>query len=165
MPESVGSTGYVRIERHGDVITSAVSEDGTTWSDFTPQSLPLADTILVGVALSANGSIVTNATVQASVRDLRLALPEFRRGDANRSGGVDLSDGIAILQYLFLGGVVLPCLDAADTNDSGHLDIVDSVAIFAYLMMGMPAPDTPGPESCGIDPSVDRIGCSTFQCE
>ncbi len=60
----------------------------------------------------------------------------FRRGDANQIPGVDLSDAVCILGYLFVG--VGPCsqpecLDALDTNDDEFIDISDSVNLLSYL--------------------------------
>ena len=52
---------------------------------------------------------------------------EFRRGDAGGSGGVEVSDGVRILMFIFAGAEELDCPDAGDTNDSGHIDIADPV--------------------------------------
>jgi hypothetical protein len=83
----------------------------------------------------------------------------FRRGDANGDGVLDLSDGVGVLDYLFLGGI-LRCLDAADVNDSGGLDLSDGVATFSFLFLGGPAPRPPGPDACGPDPSADPLDCA-----
>ena len=55
------------------------------------------------------------------------AATESIRGDANASGVVDISDAIATLELLFLGGAEPPCIDAGDSDDSGELDISDGV--------------------------------------
>jgi len=46
----------------------------------------------------------------------------FIRGDANADGRSDLSDAVALLGYLFLGGANVPCDQAADADDSGDLN-------------------------------------------
>jgi hypothetical protein len=85
--------------------------------------------------------------------------PSFRRADANADSGVDLSDGIYILYYLFAGGPVPPCLDAADTDDSGELDLQDGLGVFTFLYQGGQVPP-PGSFQCGPDSAPeDRLGC------
>ncbi|MBN1441236.1 MAG: hypothetical protein JXA90_00940, partial [Planctomycetes bacterium] len=90
----------------------------------------------------------------------------FRRGDSNSDGDLDLSDGIRILGYLFLGGSGISCLDAADTDDSGAIDISDGVRIFNYLFLGGAPPAAPGHLDCGIDPTADALTCDVYSpCE
>lgn len=88
--------------------------------------------------------------------------PVFRRGDTNSDGGVDLSDGVATLGFLFLGAGDPKCLDAADANDSGAVDLGDAIYTFNYLFLG--GSDIPPPfESCGSDPTNDSVGCAMSQ--
>ena len=75
----------------------------------------------------------------------------FRRGDADGSGKVDLTDAVIILGYLFQGGVAPTCLDALDTNDSGKIDLTDAVFLLAFLFQGGGNPPAPGPFTCGPD--------------
>jgi hypothetical protein len=79
----------------------------------------------------------------------------FRRGDSNASGDLNITDGVFVLNYLFLGGPEPPCQDAADSDDNGQLNITDGVRILNYLFLGGPAPPAPGPDSCGPDPTSD----------
>lgn len=88
---------------------------------------------------------------------------EFRRGDANSDFKFDISDGIYILNYLFLGGPGTTCFDAMETNDDGNVDISDAVAIFGYLFLGRAAPPPPGPNACGPDPTDDNVTCEAYQ--
>lgn len=84
----------------------------------------------------------------------------FRRGDANGDGKVDLSDGIATLAFLFNAGERPGCDDAADADDSGDLDLSDGIYTFRYLFLGGAPPPPPGPFACGEDPSpFDDLGC------
>lgn len=53
-------------------------------------------------------------------------------GDVNRDGVADLSDAIALANYLFLGAK-RPCSNAADTNDDGRVDLGDAVYILQKL--------------------------------
>ena len=79
----------------------------------------------------------------------------FKRGDTNCNGGVDLSDGIFLLNFLFSGGPTPCCLDGADSNDSGGLDLSDGIAIFLFLFSGGDEPPAPGPFECGPDATDD----------
>ncbi len=87
--------------------------------------------------------------------------PEFVRGDTNASGGSpDIADAINSLFYTFgIPGGISPCDDASDVNDDGsHPDISDAIYLLNYLLLGGPAPGAPFP-ACGIDPTLDTLGC------
>jgi hypothetical protein len=95
----------------------------------------------------------------------------FHRGDSNGDGRVDISDGIDILDFIFLGGslegaggVAMDCLAAADANDDGGLDCTDPIAILGWLFLGTPAPAAPGPPPapCGPDPNPSELDCVTY---
>ena len=79
----------------------------------------------------------------------------FRRGDSNASGDLNITDGVFVLNYLFLGGPEPTCQDAADSDDNGQLNITDGVRILNYLFLGGPAPPAPGPDTCGPDPTPE----------
>jgi YD repeat-containing protein len=88
------------------------------------------------------------------------AQPSFLRADSNGDGGVDISDAIFTLGYLFLGSASPGCLDALDANDDGSIDISDVIFTLAYLFLGTGAPPPPpGPHQPGPDPTPDAIGC------
>jgi parallel beta-helix repeat protein len=87
----------------------------------------------------------------------------FLRGNADgATPALDLSDGIFVLNWLFLGGREPPCLDAADSNDDGRIEIADAVRVFTFLFLGGVAPEAPGPTACGQDPTRDELGCVEF---
>jgi hypothetical protein len=83
---------------------------------------------------------------------------DFVRGDANRDGTSNISDGIGILNALFLGEGGLPCADAADTNDDGTVNVSDPINLFQSLFVSggaLPEPSSaPGP-----DPTADSLIC------
>jgi hypothetical protein len=81
---------------------------------------------------------------------------QFRRGDADGSGKLDLTDAIATLQYLYMGYAAPTCKDAADTDDSGKLDLTDAIASLQFQFMGGTPPASPGPTACGTDPTGDE---------
>ncbi len=83
----------------------------------------------------------------------------FVRGDVTLDGKVDVSDVIAILEWLFLGAAAPGCTDAADANDSGTVDLSDAMTILGFLFLGDPAPPAPFP-GCGTDPGgADPLDC------
>ena len=80
----------------------------------------------------------------------------FLRGDCNQATGVDLSDGIFTLIYLFLGGVVPTCLDACDANDDTQVNISDGIFTLSHLFIGGLPPPAPYPAP-GLDPTPDCL--------
>ncbi|MEE3180706.1 MAG: hypothetical protein VX288_02265 [Planctomycetota bacterium] len=91
------------------------------------------------------------------------AAPRFRRGDADDNGALQLTDGIYILNFLFLGGSDPVCGDAADADNNGAIQLTDGIFILNFLFLGGQAPAQPGLE-CGEDTEQpdDGLGCETF---
>ena len=92
--------------------------------------------------------------------------PIFNRGDANADGIINITDGIFVLNYLFLGGGTPTCLEAANGNDDAVINITDGIFILNYLFLGGPEPPAPGPTDapCGPDPvdSPSDLGCDDY---
>ena len=82
----------------------------------------------------------------------------YQRADSNDDGVADLSDVVALLDYLFLGGG-LGCLDAADVDGNGGLELTDAVYLLSYLYLWGPAPPDPFYGSCG---ATLNLGCDSF---
>ncbi|MGA1779743.1 MAG: PKD domain-containing protein [Planctomycetota bacterium] len=106
-------------------------------------------------ASSNNGSITPymlhgSCTVSAQPQFI------FMRGDANYDLGVDISDAIFLLSYLFTGGPPPECPDSADTNDDGSLNIGDAIYGLTFLFSAGPTIPYPFP-GFGIDPSEDSL--------
>jgi hypothetical protein len=80
----------------------------------------------------------------------------FIRGDCNRGTGVDLSDAIFTLNYLFLGGALATCVDACDANDDGGVNISDPISTLMHLFRGGDALPAPYPEA-GLDETPDCL--------
>ena len=88
----------------------------------------------------------------------------FRRGDVNDDARVDISDGVGLLGFLFLGGSAPGCTDAADANDSGDVGLSDAIFIFGFLFLGGDPPPAPGPVNCGPDPDGSVfLGCESYE--
>ena len=94
----------------------------------------------------------------------------FVRGDADANGSINLTDGIVVLNFLFLGQAAPACLDASDTDDDGgeRPSLTDAVIIFQWLFSGGVPPREPTPATptypatdCGGDPTPDAMGCES----
>ena len=70
----------------------------------------------------------TLATAELQVTYSRpdVAAAKFRRADANADGQDDISDAVAVLNFLFVGSNKIPCEQAGDANDDGKIDIADA---------------------------------------
>jgi hypothetical protein len=123
----------------------------------TPAQLPT--TFSTNVADGPGLPGVFNATIQLHVAP---GSPSFLRGDANASGEHELTDGVFIVNYLFLGRGEPTCRDAADTNDDGDLDTSDAISLFDFLFLGGAVPPVPGPSLCGLDATDDTLTCESF---
>ncbi len=87
---------------------------------------------------------------------------EFRRGDANTDGALNMADAIFILQHLFANGPTPTCLDAADANDAGAIDLADGIYILQNLFAdGRAIPPPNG--VCGMDPTPDQVECMSYE--
>ena len=92
--------------------------------------------------------------------------PTFRRGDANASGEVDMTDALTTLGSLFLGNGKVACQDAADADDSGELTIADAVLTLNFLFAGRDSIAAPGPRLCSFDSTDDALDCGvSAECE
>ena len=85
----------------------------------------------------------------------------FKRGDADGSGFVELTDAVQVFNFLFLGRNAPTCSDAADANDDGAVDMSDGIASLNWLFLGGTEPPEPGPQACGEDPTDDGLA----ECE
>ncbi|MEM7230649.1 MAG: right-handed parallel beta-helix repeat-containing protein, partial [Planctomycetota bacterium] len=82
----------------------------------------------------------------------------FLRGDANESGRVDISEAIAVLNFLFLGADGPACRDRLDADDNGNVNITDGIVVLNYLFGGGDPFPPPFPQP-GFDPSEDALPC------
>ena len=83
--------------------------------------------------------------------------PVFVRGDVDGSGSIDITDGIRVFLFLFLGGAEPVCFDGADANDDSSVDITDGIVILNFLFRGGVKPAAPGPRRCGFDRTADDL--------
>jgi len=92
----------------------------------------------------------------------QLGAADFRRGDVNDDGALDIADAIAALSALFISGAgSIACPDAADSNDDGTFNIADPIALLSSLFGGGGPLPLPG-SACGSDPTADSVVCITY---
>ena len=86
---------------------------------------------------------------------------QFRRGDFNSDGQVNISDPIGTLNFLFLGQGSSSCMKAVDVNGDGSVNISDATFSLNFLFAGGPTPPAPFPD-CGPEPEDNITG---LECE
>jgi hypothetical protein len=155
---------YLKLVRTGTKISIKRSENGTDFREIASRDIgagttqvDLADATRIGLAITAggSGSIRTSFSKVSGPSFGGDIVSGFRRGDADDSGKLDLTDAIATLQFLYMGYAAPACKDAADTDDSGTLDLTDAISSLQFQFMGGTAPASPGPVNCGPDPTTD----------
>jgi hypothetical protein len=115
---------------------------------------PPQNNIFVFSGQSAFPSLVDGAVTVGSGEPL----PTFLRGDFDGDLKINITDGVAISNFLFLQGSPPECFDAADTDDSGRVDLTDTVFVLNYIAAIGPPPPPPFPEP-GVDPTPDELDC------
>jgi hypothetical protein len=131
-------------------------------SEIDPLDLNAAQA-LVGFTAATGGATCIMEVDNFRMENLGVVVAGFRRADSNATGDLNITDGVFVLNYLFLGGPEPPCQDAADANDDNQLNITDGVFILNYLFLGGTTPPAPGPDVCGPDPSADDLPPCTYE--
>lgn len=163
-----------------DIDPTRVSTEGGTLitvsgSEFDSVSEIQIDTVPVDFSLVSSSVIefIAPARSTAGSVDLTLLgtggttttvgafdyLHPFRRGDADGSGALEITDVVRVLEYLYLG-TVSDCLDALDSDDNDQIEVADAIAILAYLFQSGSPPSAPFP-GAGLDPTPGDPGCES----
>ncbi len=99
-------------------------------------------------ALSTRVEVFAKSSGQVLSTPLNVSPALYRLGDTNADGGRDISDGIAVLSYLFVGNS--PIVSGfSDFNLDGDIDISDGLSILQFLFA-----DGDGPPPCEDAPVV-----------
>ncbi|MEM7165056.1 MAG: dockerin type I repeat-containing protein [Planctomycetota bacterium] len=151
LPQHVG----VYVERDGLLLTIVTASEGSTFVDVAPGSGTHTYTVYGDCALA---SLLTPLSCTIDLQ----AATQFRRGDCNADGGINLADAIFFLNTLFTTPApTASCSDACDCNDDGDLNLADAVRLLNGLFAAQPLPG-PYPE-CGSDATSDAVGCALAQ--
>jgi alpha-galactosidase len=146
---------------------------GTTISnglDYVQLTDVLADStgeILITITDgNAAGFAIVNGLEIVGPFDETAFLDEFKRGDANANGVLDIADVSHNLTYQFVGSLGSSCIDALDVNDDGAVAIDDPLYALFHMFAGGAAIPAPGADECGIDPTEDSaagdLGCLDY---
>ncbi len=98
-----------------------------------------------------------SALVSVLVYDGEAPPVRFIRGDANDDAGVDISDAVKALRFLFAAAPT-DCAEALDANDDGVIDIGDPIYLLGYLFAHGAAMPAPFP-AAGSVPADQSLGC------
>jgi hypothetical protein len=157
----VTPTGY-QVFRGDSKIADVVGVATTTYTDEDTSLVP--GTTYCYTVKSVAGARTSGPSNESCATPTG---PLFHRGDADSNGMMNITDGIYVLNYLFIGGPAPDCLEAANSNDDATINITDGIHILNYLFLGGPAPANPGPlpgNACGPDPvgSLSALGCISY---
>ncbi len=146
----VGDPSLVVIDAVGSVVAIENLTDPAGSGDLTG----LQRAILVEPLGDTDGDLVTNeleAELGYNPLDASSSPATFIRGDVDRSGTLNLADGVNSLLVLF-GIQETDCLEAHDFDDDGSLTLADPIQLLTHLFGNGPGPAAPFPER-GPDPT------------
>jgi hypothetical protein len=155
----VTPTGY-QVFRGDSKIADVVGVATTTYTDEDTSLVP--GTTYCYTVKSVAGGLTSGPSNEACATPVG-GKPRFRRGDPNSDGIINITDGIYVLNFLFLGGPAPTCTEAANANDDGSVNITDGIYVLNFLFLGGPAPAAPG-ASCGSEPeeTPSDLGCASY---
>lgn len=155
--ESDGAATYT-VRRDGEVVAEELAE--TAYVDHDVDNGATYSYTVSASNRCREGE--HSASVEATFGETGVG--PFSRGDANSDGAFDISDGIFVLGYLFLGNANPGCLAAADSNKDGGVNIADPTYTLIFLFGG--GAGFPGPNACGLSTDEGDVaqGCETPAC-
>jgi len=142
-------------------VSGALSAYTVTVSTGTGVGTIRLDLTVIGAIVDGVGHALAGTYTVGEHYTIVPPEPQFLRGDANTDFGVNIADGIFILDHLFAQGAAPSCRDTADANDDGTLNIADPIWLLGYLFsQGLPPPTPFG--ACGVDPTPDPLDCASY---
>ncbi len=124
------------------------------WINATVQVVDTAATVLAAFGLPVS------ANLEGQV-PLDVITPPFVRGDVDGDLNHSITDGIALLNYLFRMQQV-NCLEASDVDSNGVINITDAIYILNLLFRGGSFPMAPYPDCAAVKPVAG--GCLKTAC-
>jgi hypothetical protein len=159
---------WLKIERKDQDVILSSSNDGLAFTELDRGQPAAGSSLDVGAAATGHDAAGVRDFANGRVCTLTLKVTQprtgFHRADPNNDGSTDLSDGVFIFNYLFLGGTTPSCLQSADANGDDAVDISDGIYILNFLFLGGPAPVPPGPppEACAPAGVGGALSCEKY---
>ena len=146
-------------------VNERIRPEGTTVQldptvEFNALKITIDSSAVNGLYLGQGG--VALAEVEVIAKAIAEPTVNFRRGDADCGGDINIGDAIFTISHMFLFGGALCCEAAADVNGDGKLDISDPIAALAFMFLGTEVIPPPFPD-CGPSPDQDII-CEQALC-
>jgi len=126
---------------NGSIVEAGIDDvriEDTICADCNLNGVDDSVDILTGTSADANGDGIPDECTAGCPQT-------FIRGDVNDDQSINLSDAVAILTYLFAGGVTPMPLERADIDADGTVAIGDVIQLLGYLFLGGPPPAPPFP--------------------
>lgn len=105
---------------------------------------PIAESTLVSYYIYCEdsiGGVTSNPANPPATTYSFMVLPGYECGDIDHAGdGMNISDLVWLVDFMFTGGPPPPVLEAADVNGSGAIDIADLVYVVDFMFNGGPPP-------------------------
>jgi hypothetical protein len=154
-----GSFAYVRFSWHECDVNSITSFNGDTllldrrvydhqgnliWDEEDNQQFPEEERILFVGAPDSCLNLIPDMQTARFLDFQNGGIRFYTRGDANGDGIVNVSDAVAIINYVFVGGDPPDPIEAGDCNCDDVVNVSDAVWIINYVFVG-------GNTPCDID--------------
>ena len=153
----VGMTGIQLVSANAEICGNGADDDGDGDVDCEDSDCPACPEICDnGIDDDRDRDIDCDDEDCSGVEPCRVIA--FIRGDPDGNGAVQLTDGIFILNFLFLGGDSPGCFEAADADDNGAVQMTDGIYILNFLFLGGAAMPAPHPD-CGTSGEDAEPGC------
>lgn len=97
----------------------------------------ISDT-LIGIAPqeSSSESVQVNVHDYCNSDSYGFDVIVYLCGDTNADGNVNVSDGVAVINFVFVGGQPPAPLESADTNCDSHINVSDAIYIINFVFVG-----------------------------
>ncbi len=130
-------------------------------TNYYSMEISVSEATIASAELTGNWSFQINAiqpgqtdfTIQLNLNDAAYyfsppmpidVAPDYIVGDANFDGSINVSDAVAIINYVFVGGdPPVPEEAAGDANCDGTVNVSDAVMIINYVFVGGNVPGDP----------------------
>jgi len=147
----------IQLLRNGTPVTGTVAPGATSFLDRqVPPGTYTYQLVTEGCGVACASPPTCTGTIGPGGGE------NFRRGDTDGSGAVNITDAVNVLNALFQGAAFPACPDTADTDDTGDVSITDAVYLLNALFQGGLQPPLPGIDTCGSDPTADELGPCTY---